>query len=73
LYFLLKAVKEYAGNRINYRNKIMQIIEESPEWDLLERDNAYLRSHTGLYNGVCGVAWAYDVMEKDKRKEEKEK
>lgn len=72
LYFLLKAVKEYAGNRINYRNKIMQIIEESPEWNLLERDNAYLRSHTGLYNGVCGVAWAYDVMKKDKRKEEEE-
>ncbi len=70
LYFLLKAVKEYAGNRINYRNKIMQIIENSPEWNVLEGNNAYLRSHTGLYNGVCGVLWAYDMMVKDKKKEE---
>jgi hypothetical protein len=70
LYFLLKAVKEYAGSRINYRNKIMQIIEESPEWNILEENSAYLRSHTGLHNGACGVLWAYNIMKKDKEEEE---
>jgi hypothetical protein len=70
LYFLLKGINDYNQNMTNYRNQIMHIIEESPEWGLLESNSAYLRSHIGLYNGVCGVKMAYEIMKKDKIKEE---
>jgi hypothetical protein len=69
LYFLLKQVEEYAGQMDEYRELIMKFIEASPEWKLLEENKAYCRSHLGLYDGMCGIALAYDIMEKEGEKE----
>lgn len=69
LYFLIEQVNEYIEEIDKYRNQVMELIDNSPEWNLLAGNKAYLRSHLGLYNGICGVAWAYNIMEKQNKKE----
>lgn len=64
LYFLIGQIEEYAGKRNEYGKRIMQLIDNSPEWKLLKENKAYRYSHLGLYNGICGTAWAYQQMEK---------
>lgn len=69
LYFLISQIKEYSGKRDEYRSLIMKFIDASPEWELLRENKAYLRSHLGLYNGICGVALAYSMMDKQDERE----
>lgn len=64
LYFLIAQVREHSDNMDEYRKLIMERIDNSPEWKLLAENRAYLRSHLGLHNGVCGVALARNIMDK---------
>ncbi len=64
LYFLIKQVNEYSDSMDEYRKQVMALIDNSPEWTLLKENKAYLHSHLGLCNGICGVALAYSMMEK---------
>ncbi len=68
LYFMFRRINEYSGNMNEYRTQIMTFIDDSPEWKILAGNKAYQRSHLGLYNGICGVVLAYDMMEQDKMK-----
>lgn len=68
LYFLLKRTNGYSEKMNEYRERIMASIDNSPEWKVLAENKAYLRSHLGLYNGICGTALAYSLMELDKQK-----
>lgn len=66
LYFLLRQINGYADKIDEYKKRIMTLIDNSPEWQLLAENKAYLRSHLGLYSGICGVASAYEFMERQK-------
>lgn len=68
LYFLIRRINEYSGNMNEYRKQIMAFIDDSPEWNILAENKIYRCSHLGLYNGICGVALAYNMMEQDKMK-----
>lgn len=69
LYFLIEQIYKDSDKMNEYRKLMMELIDHSPEWRLLARNKAYLRSHLGLYNGISGVAWAYNIMEKQNKKE----
>lgn len=68
LYFLLKRIRAYRPRREEFRKRILKWIEDSPEWELLATNQAYARSHLGLYSGICGTAWAYKQMIKEGRR-----
>ena len=58
IFLLAESVKKYLGeeNVCVFQQKLLEKIEQSEVWKLLETDPQYFSTHSGLYNGFCGVA-----------------
>ena len=58
IYLLLSALQKYfSENEVRqWMVKIMDRIESSDVWTLVEREHEYLLQHRGLVSGLCGVS-----------------